>query len=175
MPNYTKHGKQLLPISEEDFQVRMTEGQFNKECYRGFCAALYYYGTRVSELLRAKKEQFFQKDGRVYFDVGPRLKSGLLTAPLFVPVGRPFARTIWRAVEETQPKKRVWGFSRATAWNITDRSFKTYPHHFRLSRITLLLQKGFTILEVKSWSGHKSLQSLDFYAGTVSIEKMGEA
>ncbi len=175
MANYTKYGKQLFPIAQEDFILSMTEGHYVRVAHRAFCAALFYYGIRVSELLRAKKEQFFLKNDRVYFDVGPRLKGGRHTAPLFVPMKRPFVNTIWSCVEETKKKKRVWPFCRATAWNVTDRAFKTYPHHFRLSRITILLQKGFTIIEVKSWTGHKSLRSLDFYAGTVSIEKMGEA
>jgi len=47
-----------------------------------------------------------------------------------------------------------------------------YPHHLRLSRITNFFSRGFPIAQVRSWSG-LTLSSLEFYVGTVDIEKMG--
>lgn len=173
MPNYTKHQKMLMPITENEFVKGMTEGKFVQEKHKGLTSLLYHTGVRLSEALRAYKEQFFSKRERIYFDVGPRLKSGLHTAPLFIPLRKPFALEIWNSVEQTQPKQRVWPYCRKTGYNIVDRVFY-YPHYFRLSKITDLLKKGFPLIAVKSWTGHKSLSALDFYAGTVDIEKMGE-
>lgn len=174
MPNYSKHPKMLMPITVNEFVNGMSNGKFCQDKHRGLVSLLYHTGVRLSEALRSKKEQFFLKKDRIYFDVGPRLKHGLHTAPLFIPLRKHFAFEIWNSVEATEKKMRVWPYCRKTGYNIVDRCF-SYPHHFRLSKITSLLEKGYPLVAVKSWTGHKSLSALDFYAGTVNIEKMGEA
>lgn len=183
MPNYSKSGKTLFPITEKKFIETMTESHFTKDSHRGLVACLYYYGVRISEALRAKKEQFNVTEDKIYFDVLERLKKrkfskkknkviiarGILqTAPLPLKLSEPLAYTISEAVECTKAKKRVWPYCRKTGYNIVDRAFNTYPHHFRLTNFTNIA-KEFGIPRLKSWSA-LTLVALDFYMGIVDIE-----
>jgi len=68
---------------------------------------------------------------------------------------------------------RVWPYCRKTGYNIVNRVF-FYPHYFRLSRITRFFADGFTIAQVKSWTG-LTLKALDYYVGLVSITDMGKS
>ncbi len=174
LPRYSKHGKKFIPITQKEFEKRLSRGHFVLELHKAFCAALFYYGVRRGELLRAVKEQFTEKNNRLYFEVGKRLKGGMTTEPLGVNLAAPFAYNIFEAVENAEPKKKVFPFSERTAYNIVDRAFDSYPHHFRLSRITLFLEKGAPLIKVKSWTGHQSLQSLNSYAGRVDIDELTE-
>lgn len=175
MPHYRKHSKMLMPITEQEFIDGMENGKFVRELHKAYCVCLYYFGVRNAELIRAKKEQFFKRGHRIYFDVGKRLKGGLHTVPIFIREDKPYAYLILEAVSKTKGKKRVFPFTVRTGWNIVDRAFNAYPHFFRLSKITNFLKQDFKLIEVKSWTGHKSLSALDSYAGIVDIEKMGEA
>jgi len=193
MPNYSKSGKILVPLTEQQFNEGMTEGHFCKDKHRGFAALLYYTGVRVTEALRSKKEQFTIQNNKIYFDVGKRLKKekviryrkGKLlktpvkvvaritsTAPLPINVTNPFASTIVAAIEKTKPKRRVFPYSRKTGYNIIARLWY-YPHHLRLTKTTKLLSK-YDIPQVKTYMCI-SLASLEAYIGLATIEKMGEA
>ena len=173
MPHYRKHGKDFFPLSESDFIKGMKKGTFFKRDHKGFVALLYHTGIRKMEALRATKEQFKLEKGTIYFDVGPRLKRGLHTAPLNIPLRKPFADEIWWCVENTKPDRRVWPYSAKTGYNIVARVFK-YPHHLRLTRITKLFRAGFTVDQVRSWTGHKTLTALTPYVGYSNVKKMGE-
>ncbi len=173
MPNYSKAGKILIPLTEGEFQEGMRSGHFCQDKHRGFAALLYYTGIRVSEALRAKRGQFSLQNNRIFFDVLKRLKHGIKTPELEIPLSRSFAFEIWSAVEATKKKKRVWPYSRMTGYNIISRVW-SYPHHFRLTRITDLFNKGFTVPEIQSYTG-LTLLALNYYIGRASIRKMGEA
>lgn len=177
MPNYTRKGKVLIPLSDEQFSKAMSEGHFCRKKHRGFLALLYHTGVRVSEALRAHKEQFTIKNNAIYFDVLKRLKHGLHTAPLKIDLDYPYSLELWEAIEETKPKKRVFPYCRMTGYLIVQRAIGTYPHHLRLSKITNLLmpkgkRRGYSIPKVRSWTG-LSLGALNFYVGMVDIEEMG--
>jgi len=174
MPCYSKHGRQETPITMEEFLEKMKGACFTGKKHKAFLALLYYSGVRVSELLRAKKEAFKLNERSILFDVGQRLKGGLVTPPLYIGLDLPYADEIAHAIRYTRKGERVFPYSRMTGYNIVSRVF-TYPHHLRLSRITNILQKGFSIPEVKSWSGHRSASSLDSYIGIVNIQRIGES
>lgn len=183
MPNYTKSGKILIPLTPEQFHEGIEEGHFCREKHKAFAALLYHTGLRVTEVLRARKEQFSLQDDKIYFDVGKRLKRGIKTASLMIPLDKPSASLIWDAIEDTKPKKRVFPYCRKTGYNIIARVW-SYPHHFRLTKITNLLTPrknergvtipGFSIPQLKSWTG-LTLGALNFYVGMVDIEEMGKA
>lgn len=178
MPNYTKQGKILIPLTEKQFQEGMRSGHFCQAKHRGFAALLYYTGVRVSEALRAKREQFTESENILYFSVGVRLKKQRAktlkeTGPLPIHLDRPFAYTIFNAVEETKRKKRVWPYSRMTGYNIIARVWR-YPHHLRLTRITNFAAQGYRYTKLRSWTA-LSLSALEFYIGLVDIKEMGEA
>jgi len=172
-PHYRKHGKIQVPLTDEEFKQGMQTGPFKKPKHKGFVTLLFYTGVRKSEALRVKKEQFQLRSNQIIFDVGKRLKHGLETPPLNIPLDAAYAQEIWWAIENTRKNKRVFPYCEKTGYNIVDRVFK-YPHYFRLSRITNFFLAGYTIAEVKSWTG-LTLKALDYYVGLVNVMKMGES
>lgn len=174
MPHYRKHGKVLTPLTDEDFITGMKTGKFCKPKHKGYVTLLHYTGVRKAEALRAIKEQFqLNSRNEIVFEVLKRLKHGIKTPPLKIPLEAPFAEEIWKAVQNTEEGMRVFPFCPMTAYNVCARVFK-YPHYHRLSRITWLFEQGFTIAQVKSWTG-LSLNALNYYIGLVDIQKIGEA
>ena len=81
--------------------------------------------------------------------------------------------SIVETLKNRKPKELVWPYCRKTGYNIVKRVFY-YPHYHRLSRITQFFLDGYSIAEVKSWTG-LSLKALDYYVGLVSIHRMGES
>jgi len=69
--------------------------------------------------------------------------------------------------------ERVFPYCDKTGYNIGRRAFK-YPQLFRLSRITNFFLEGWTIAQVRSWTG-LSLASLEYYVGIVDTQKMGDS
>jgi len=173
MPWYRKHGKVETPLTMEEFLKAMKTGKFVKPEHKAFVALLFYTGVRRGEALKAKREQFRLEGNQIIFDVGERLKGSKRTPALNIPLSAPYAIEIWKAVEKAKPGERVFKFSERTAYNIVSRVFK-YPHHLRLSRITNFFKEGFSIAEVRNWTG-LTLKALDYYVGLVSVKKMGES
>lgn len=170
MPFYRRHGKIESPLTDQEFLDGMTRGKFVQPKHKAFVALVYYTGIRKGEALRATREQFRLHRKRIIFSVGKRLKHGIETPALIIPLKAPYAQEIWDAVQNTGEGARVFPYSSKTAYNIFDRVFY-YPHHARLSRITNFFLDGYTIPEVKSWTG-LTLKALDYYVGLVNIEKM---
>jgi integrase len=170
---YRKAGKKLNPLTDQDFLKGMKEGLFIGENHRAFVALLYYTAVRKSEALRATKEQFQVTDRDLVFSVGARLKHGIETPPLKIPLAAPYVDCIFSAIEHTKPEKIVFPYCKKTGYNIVARCF-SYPHFFRLSRITNFFNEGWTIAQVHSWTG-LTLKALDYYIGLVDIDKMGKS
>jgi hypothetical protein len=97
----------------------------------------------------------------------------LKTQALPIPIDAPYAIELARAIAQTKPAQKLFPFSRKTAYNIVRRAFK-YPHLFRLSRITWFFAHGWTIDQVKSWTG-LTLAALEYYVGTADISRMGKS
>jgi len=173
-PWYRTHGKILEPITDEDFVKGMEEGRFVETKHRGFVALLYYTAVRKKEALRAKREQFHLSRNKIIFGVGTRLKHGIETPALNIPLDAPYAKEIWEAVEATKSEQRIFPYCDKTGYNIVNRAGFNYPHFFRLSRITNFFDEGWTIAQVHSWTG-LSLKALDYYVGLVDVKRMGES
>ena len=133
----------------------------------------------IHVVFKLKKEQFqlrgepYRDRSQIIFDVGKRLKHGLETPPLNIPLDAAYAQEIWDAIENTRKNKRVFPYCEKTGYNIVDRVFK-YPHYFRLSRITNFFLEGWTIAQVRSWTG-LTLKALESYVGLVDVMKMGDS
>jgi integrase len=152
----------------------MNEGYFCREDHKVFMALLYYSAVRKGEALRAIREQFKLENDFIIFSVGTRLKHGMDTPPLNIPISVPFGNELWGIIEKTEKNKRVFPYCSKTAWNIVSRILPAYPHFFRLSRITNFFLEGWNIAQVHSWTG-LSLKALDYYLGIVNVQKMGES
>jgi len=174
MPNYTRNGKQEVPMEFNQFIENMNSGKFCKAKHRAFAVLLVYYGVRKSEARRATKEQFSIQGNLLFFDVGQRLKHSKKTDPLPIPTDAPFVNELINLIEETPEGKPLFDFSDKTAYNIMQRAGFFYPHYARLTRITKFFQDGRPITEVKSWTG-LTLQALNYYAGKVAILDMGKS
>ena len=172
MPNYSRRGKIEQPITPEEWVRLMNQARFVKSRHKAFCATLYYFAVRSGEALKAKAEQFKLGEHEIFFDVGKRLKNSKRTPTLSTLKSLPYVDTIIEAVENTYPDLRVFPYSRTTGYNITNRVFKIYPHFFRLSRITRMLTDGWTIPEVRSWTG-LTLNALNYYVGLAKIREKG--
>ena len=175
MPNYTKNGKILVTVDDTKFfdSVKKNEKNLGKD-YTAFVVLLYYFGIRVSEGLKLKREAFTISKGKLYVDIGERLKHSKRTAPVSVMLDRPYVSWIIDCAKNTERKQRVWKFSRVTAWRIVSKHFRCYPHFYRLNRITTFFDKNFPISKVKNWTG-LTLSSLNYYCGISDTEEMGES
>ena len=173
MPFYRKHGKILTPMTDTQFQAKMLQGHFVRKNHKAYAVLLYYSAVRKTEALRSKKEQFTLSEEEVSFSVGKRLKHGIETPSLNIPVDAPYVSELITSIEQAKNKKRVFTFCPMTAWNILDR-IGFYPHFFRLSRITNFFLEGWTIAQVRSWTG-LTLNALNYYIGLVDIQKMGKS
>jgi len=120
----------------------------------------YYSAVRRAEALRAVREQFKLTGDSIVFDLGVRLKHGVRTPGLNVPLEAAYADEIVWSVENTLPRRRVWPYSKRTAYNIVSRVFPAYPHYFLLSRITNFFLEGWTVAQVHSWTGLSLRRSL---------------
>lgn len=173
MPDYSRFGKIEQPLTEDEFQEGMDHGHFVEPRHRAYVVLLYYSAVRKREGWRVIREQFRVLKDKIIFDVGERLKHSKKTPALPLPLDAPYMNELKEAIEKTAPGNRVFPFSYKTAYNIVRRAFK-YPHLFRLSRITNFFLDGWTIPEVRSWTG-LSLKALDSYVGLVGVARMGES
>ena len=171
---YSIGGKQLSPITDEDFVTLMQTGDFKKTDHKGYATGLYYTAVRREELRRATKEQFQITKIDVVFSVQKRLKHGIETPPLKIPKEAAFMDTLIAAIGKAKSNERVFPYSKKTCYNIMRRAGFHYPHFCRLSRITNFFLDGWTIPQVHSWTG-LSLRALNFYLGLVDIDKMGRS
>jgi len=172
MPNYKE--KILNPLTDEEFLSRMKTGHFVKNPQHiGLIALLHYSAVRISEALKTTRGQFSLAPKILYYDVGDRLKHSRKTDPLPLPFEAPYVSFIVDSFAGLDSDKRVFPYCRKTGYNIVNRVFY-YPHYHRLSRITQFFLDGFTIAEVRSWTG-LTLKALDHYVGLVGIDKMGKS
>lgn len=150
----------------------MTSGNFQNETHKAFVVLIYYSGVRSGEALRAEGKQFKITDKHLLFDVGKRLKHGIVTPPLPLPLALPFMDKLANLVERSDRDFKLFSFSPKTAYNIFDR-LGYYPHFCRLNLITNFFLAGWTIPQVHSWTG-LTLDALNFYIGLVDVTKMGD-
>lgn len=170
---YSREGKIETPLTDKEFEEGMTKGYFVEPKHRAYCILLHYSAVRRWEGLRVVREQFQIHPDKLMFDVGKRLKHSAKTSSLTLPLAAPFMPELKEAVEKTKPHQRVFPYCPKTAYNIVRRVWK-YPHLFRLTRITNFFLDGWTIAQVKSWTG-LSLAALNYYVGVVDTIKMGES
>jgi len=162
------------PLTDLQFKEGMKKGHFvSSPKHQGLVVFLHYSAARISEALSMKREQFRLTPNKLYCDIGLRLKGSKKVPPLSIPLDTIFVEYIVDSVIETGADKPVWPYCRKTGYNIVHRVFH-YPHYHRLSRITSFFLQGFTIAEVRSYTG-LSLAALEYYVGLVDIARMGEA
>jgi len=162
----------MHPLSQEEF-IRKLESYNVPRDKTGLIALLYWTGVRISEALSLTFYDIKLHNEVLYIDFKQRLKGSKQTEPIQIPIDKPYVRDIMYAwwYSKENPSERIWKMNRSTAYRLVKKHFP-YPHYFRLNRVTNLFKQGWTIAEVRSFTG-LSLQSLNFYIGLVSIENVG--
>lgn len=201
MPRWTKpkgsgegryKEKITTPLTDEEFLEGMQKGTFVvKPQHQALVAFLHYTAVRIGEALKMTRGQFRLTPTQLVCSIGIRekkihrvkdkktgnikiVKAKLLeTPPLELPLDAPYIDCIVDSLMGLKPEEKVWTYCRKTGYNIVHRVF-SYPHYHRLSRITWFFAQGYTIPEVRSWTG-LTLSALDYYLGLVSIGKMGRS
>jgi len=174
MPWYRRYGKIQNPITDDEFQQGIESGHFCRRKHKAFCVLLYYSAVRKSEALRSRRHQYILREDRIIFEVERRLKHGLHTPPLHLPLNAPHMDELYEAIKDTDQGKRLFPYSKKTGYNIVSRVWKGYPHLFRLSRITQFFLDGWNIAQLRSWTG-LTLKALEYYVGLVDTIRMGES
>lgn len=179
MPNYSREGKILTPISPFKFKDLMERGEFVKVPeHKALLAVLYYFGIRISEALNLIRNSFNLEDQNLYVNI-TRLKHSRNTEALSVRLDRPYVNEIIRTLKPLTPEQKVFPFSRVTGWRVVRKAIKRYPHFLRLNRITNLFTptrekpEGYSIGEVRNFTG-LTLNSLDYYVGLVALKNIGD-
>ena len=170
---YRIDGKIEVALTGAEFADGMEYGHFVEDQHRGYCVLLYYTAIRRGEGLKAVKEQFHIGKSAIMFDVAGRFKHSKQTPSLKLPLDAPHMLELKKCIEETADGKRVFPYCGKTGYNIVRRAFK-YPHLFRLSRITKFFTEGYTIAQLRSWTG-LSLAALEYYVGIVDTQKMSDS
>ena len=171
---YRREGHKILePFSQQDFIQNMEHGKFVRPEHKAYAVLIYYSGVRELEGLRVTPENFTFTRTAIFFDVGKRLKHSESTPALKLPLKLAYMDLLKKRILETQKGERVFPFSAKTAYNLMWRAGFSYPHRCRLSRITSLFEQGWTVTQVRSWTGLR-LETLNDYLGIVDTQRMGD-
>jgi len=191
-----KHGKQEELISFQEFMERVDGSNLNPE-KKGFIWLLYYAGCRKSEAYERVTGDCQVTDTRFIVDFGRRKKRGAEVPPLKFPrtwEGIDFLVSLYeRAAQRRARKKRIffqqdkitkskvvkdhWLFPHiqsVTAWKIAKDVLGKdyYPHFLRLNRLSEIgSDPEATLLRLKSYSGIKSIKTLQSYLGVSEKEQ----
>ena len=170
MPNYAHKETRLM--FDDEFNKLMVSKFFTKpKRDRALMALLYYSGVRVSEAIGTKRKQLYRSTNVLYYDVGERLKHSKTTPALPIPFDAPHVSNIIDVYVDLEPEALVFDITRRTALTVV-KSFAFYPHFYRANRITRFFLDGYTIPEVKGWTG-LNVKNLEYYVVMASIVKMG--
>ncbi len=171
---YSLEGKIERGITDAEFSRGLEQGYFvDEKLHRAYCVLLYYSAVRKGEALKVTPERFHFSDKSMTYDVGERFKHSKETPHLTLSYDLEGMEYLVDAIKDSKSNDRIFPFCPKTAYSIVRRVWH-YPHLFRLSRITWFLHHGYTLVDVRSWTG-LSLAALEYYAGIVTTEKMGEA
>lgn len=191
-----KHGKQEELITFQEFRERVDGSNLNFE-KKGFMWLLYYAGCRKSEAYERAVKDCQVTDSHFILDFGKRKKGGAKVDPLKFPRYWPGIETLVslyeRAAQKRARRKRIyfqenrerkskivkahWLFPHiqsVTAWSIVKDVLgsKYYPHFLRLNRLSEIgSDPTANLVRLKSYSGIKSIQALEYYLGKSKEEQ----
>lgn len=178
---YRLFHKQRVPWCNFEFGEALEKATFLKPEHKGLAILLWLTGLRISEALELKKEQFMKDGDSLSIDTGVRKKkkkfskSGKLLVheppePMLIPLETYGIDTLLWCVENTKDGEPVFPYCTKTGYNIIRRAFHTYPHFFRLCRVSIILdEEGFS--GVKGWTT-LTAEAIDPYTGRKKLRAL---
>lgn len=191
-----KHGKQTGLMDFQEFKNRVEKARLNTE-KAAFIWLLYHAGCRKSEAYERTAKDCQVTGEHFTIDFGQRKKHGARVDPLKLPrawaeiellvkqyekaaARKPSRKRIFFQEDKTTKSKIIkdqWLFPHiqsATAWRIVKDVLgkEFYPHYLRLNRLSEIGQDPESnIVRLKSYSGIKSIRTLESYLGTSEKEQ----
>lgn len=172
MPLY-RNGKLVKPLMLTELMRLLGESDLSRE-KQTLIIFLYYSGVRVSEALRMRGRDFYHDDTNLYCHVGKRLKHGLVTKDLPLPLRATYVDWLKDYTKEAGPEARVWTFGRKSAYRAC-KSLGFYPHYLRFNRATAFARAGKDLLKIKQWFGWVKAETAMSYLGELDIADLGES
>lgn len=143
-----------------------------------YCEMLYWTGCRPSEALALTAAQIDREDGTVIFCT--LKKRGAEKGRHFrqVPVPESFVARLAATHDLGRADRRLWGFSRSTAWRIINHvmrgaditGVKASAKGLRHSYGVLAALSAIPETRIKKWLGHASLATTEIYLDMVGPE-----
>jgi integrase/recombinase XerD len=176
--------KYLVPLERKQFlQTALDIGGKTAS----FCAVLVFSGARISEVLALTPERIDDANGTINFETLKRRKRGHIRA---VPVPKNLFcyldgvhqyRDAKRDPERAN--KRLWKFSRTTAWRRVKRVMQRAANPDHLSQPKSLRHafgaeaalSGVPLTMVKKWLGHARIETTEIYTTLVGREERAAA
>lgn len=169
-----KEGKKTEAINQADFQKILDTGLYVKpQLHRALIVILYYSGARISEILALKREHFAistEQKKTLAVVIAP-IKRGVLRGAFLLDLEKPGVQILANVVSKIKGSRRIFPFTRVTAWYIVKRAtfssgFNFYPHYFRLNRcVRFLDQRDISLNEIRQWFGWNRIDTVNNYLG----------
>jgi integrase/recombinase XerD len=164
-------------LSQEEVQSIINLAYQKKGLYGLIIKVLFFSGCRVNELVNIKAEHINFSENEIYIEMGkgqkqryvpifPFLKQELLTHLADRRQGYLFESRLNDKFSTRRIQQIVKQVSKEAGINRN-----VYPHLFRKSIATFLLNKGMPIDQVQQFLGHSKLETTQIYAKT-SIQNL---
>ena len=148
---------------------------------RTFCMVLYYTGCRISEALALTPQRIDFEEYTLTFESLKKRQRGIFRS---VPVPDSLIDTLdlvhgLREMTAEQKKKRLWNWSRMTAWRKVKavmaeagiQGIKATPKGLRHAFGIAANQKGIQLNMVQRWLGHADIKTTAIYSQAIGIEE----
>lgn len=172
--------KYLVPLERKQFlQAALSVGGETA----AFCAVLVFSGARISEVLSLTPERIDDANGTINFETLKRRKRGIVRA---VPVPKNLLTYLdgvhhYRDAQRDPGRahKRLWQFSRTTAWRRVKEVMHSATHPEHLSKPKSLRHafgaeaalSGVPLTMIKKWLGHARIETTEIYTTLVGREE----
>lgn len=141
---------------------------------RSFCLALFYTGCRISEALNVTGASFDPSLKYIVFETLKRRRRGVFRA---VPIPDDLALLLGTII--AAPDKRIWPFSRSTAYRLIKKLLKqaqiagrmSCPKGLRHGFGVACIGNGIPLPRVQKWLGHARPETTAIYLDVIGEEE----
>lgn len=183
MELFDSQGNRKYLTASERHAFEKVALSLDDKAVRTFCLLLLYSGCRISEGLGVLVKGIDYGSGAVIFESLKKRKRGIYRQ---VPLPPGFLDNLnlafdlkLRQKQKTGPGKKIWTFSRKTAWRRIHEVMETSgiqgvqacPKGLRHGFAIHCLEKGIPLNLVRKWMGHSSLEVTAIYANALGEEE----